>query len=71
MDLSLNAPENPWSSNDVLLGVTLGDPRSGLVVARRCGLLPDRQVILQLIVVCFFGMYVGYNVYMRSKLCQK
>lgn len=33
------AVENPWSSNDLLLGVKLGDPRSGVVIARRCGLL--------------------------------
>ena len=35
----LQDQENPWTSNDLLLGVNLGDPRSGLVVARRCGLL--------------------------------
>jgi len=43
MDVSVQ--ENPWASNDVLLGLNLGDPKSGLVVARRCGLLPaGRQV---------------------------
>lgn len=31
---------NPWSSNDTLLGIRLGDPHSGLVLARRHGLLP-------------------------------
>jgi len=31
---------NPWSSNDTLLGIQLGDPQSGLVLARRHGLLP-------------------------------
>ena len=31
---------NPWSSNDTLLGIRLGDPQSGLVLARRHGLLP-------------------------------
>ena len=31
---------NPWSSNDTLLGIRLGDPQSGLVLARRQGLLP-------------------------------
>ena len=31
---------NPWSSNDTLLGIRLGDPQSGLVEARRQGLLP-------------------------------
>ena len=50
MNSSLNAQENPWSSNDILLGVSLGDPKSALVIARRCGLSPDRQVSLQLIV---------------------
>ena len=29
---------NPWSSTDLLLGVQLSDPRSGVVVGRRCGL---------------------------------
>ena len=29
---------NPWASKDFLLGVRLGDPTSGLVIARRCGL---------------------------------
>lgn len=33
---------NPWSSNDTLLGIQLGDPQSGLVLARRHGLLPHR-----------------------------
>lgn len=35
----LAGAENPWTSNDLLLGVKLGDPRSGVVIARRCGLL--------------------------------
>lgn len=44
-NMDASGQENPWASNDVLLGLNLGDPKSGLVVARRCGLLPTgRQV---------------------------
>ncbi|CAI8016768.1 hypothetical protein GBAR_LOCUS10263 [Geodia barretti] len=34
---------NPWTSKDLLLGVQLGDPSSGLVIARRCGLLVHKD----------------------------
>ena len=30
---------NPWSTQDSLLGMRLGDPQSGLALARRHGLL--------------------------------
>ena len=38
---------NPWSTQDSLLGMRLGDPQSGLTLARRHGLLgttSDSQV---------------------------
>ena len=39
MERLCSGHDNPWASNDLLLGIKLGDPRSGVVVARRCGLL--------------------------------
>ena len=41
---------NPWLNQDSLLGVRLGDPQSGLTLARRHGLLgiePNTQVGVQ------------------------
>ena len=35
---------NPWSTQDSLLGVRLGDPQSALALARRHGLLGITQV---------------------------
>ena len=34
-----DSDDNPWGPRNLLLGVKLGDPTSGLVTARRCGLL--------------------------------
>ena len=33
---------NPWSSNSTVLGLQLGDPQGGLVLARRHGLIPEQ-----------------------------
>ena len=33
---------NPWSSKDLLLGMKLGDPHSGIVLSRSCGLRGKR-----------------------------
>jgi hypothetical protein len=35
---------NPWSTQDSFLGMRLGDPQSGLALARRHGLLGITQV---------------------------
>lgn len=50
--MAVSGAENPWTSNDLLLGVKLGDPRSGVVIARRCGLLGP-QVWSRCVVVSY------------------
>lgn len=37
---------NPWATQDSLLGMRLGDPQSGLALARRHGLLGITPVSL-------------------------
>ena len=48
---------NPWSTKDGSLGVRLGDPQSGLTLARRHGLLDvtsKHQVrVYQASLICF------------------
>lgn len=42
---------NPWLTSSTVLGLQLGDPQGGLVLARRHGLTPE-QVNLSKI-ICF------------------
>ena len=53
---------NPWSTGGSLLGMRLGDPQSGLVLARRHGLLgatsPNDQVLKYLVFNSIIGKFI-------------
>ena len=40
----LSSSFNPWSTGGAVAGIHLGDPQSGLVVARRHGIVPTLEV---------------------------
>lgn len=41
---NLSSSFNPWSTGGGVAGINLGDPQSGLVVARRHGIVPTLEV---------------------------
>ena len=49
---------NPWSTQDNLLGMRLGDPQSGLTLARRHGLLDIDPTCKYQVSVCVILTFI-------------